>query len=86
MLVEHPGLTIGAGCIFAALVGVMGQIVALAFGRAEASIQPRYIHILLVGSMINGVSAFWVFQSTAGKRPMWRSLVLAAWLGFSGCG
>jgi len=33
--------------------------------------------------MINLVSALWLFQSvvTAGKQALWRSLVLAAWLG-----
>lgn len=83
MLVERPGLNDPRWLNLAALAWVLSQIVALAFGRAEASVQTRYIHILLVGSMINLVSALWLFQSgaTAGKRPMWRSLVLAAWLG-----
>ncbi len=82
-LADRPELGDPRWLNLAALAWVLGQIVALAFGRAEWPIQTRYAHVLLVGSMINFVSAFWLFQSavTAGKRATWRSLVLAAWLG-----
>jgi hypothetical protein len=82
-LADRPGLSDPRWLNLATLAWVLGQIVALALGRAEWPNQTRYIHLLLVGSMINLVSAFWLFQSrvTAGKRAMWPSLVLTAWLG-----
>jgi hypothetical protein len=65
-----------------ALGWVLTQILAIAVGRAQLPLQYRYFDILLVGLTINLVSAFWVFQSHAaeGKRAIWRSSVLAAWL------
>jgi hypothetical protein len=82
-LADRPGLSDPRWLNLATLAWVLGQIVALALGRAEGPNQTRYIHLLLVGSMINLVSAFWLFQSgvTAGKRATWPSLVLTAWLG-----
>jgi hypothetical protein len=68
----------------AALAWVLGQIIAFAVGRAQWPNQSRYIDVLLVGSMINVVSAFWLFQSAriGGRPAMGRSLALAAWLAF----
>jgi hypothetical protein len=68
----------------AALAWVLGQIIAFAVGRAQWPNQSRYIDVLLVGSMINLVSALWLFQSAriGGRPAMWRSLALAAWLAF----
>jgi hypothetical protein len=61
---------------------VVCQILALAFGRALLPLQNRYFDILLIGTTINLVSAFWLFQRDAPKRNFmtWRSFALAAWL------
>ena len=61
---------------------VVCQILALAFGRALLPLQNRYFDILLIGTTINFVSAFWLFQQDAPKRSLmtWRSFALAAWL------
>lgn len=61
---------------------VLFQILALAFGRALLPLQNRYFDILLIGTTINFVSAFWLFQRFAPKRNLmnWRSFALAAWL------
>jgi hypothetical protein len=67
-------------------VGMFGwvvcQMLALAFGRAWLPLQNRYFDILLIGTTINFVSAFWLFQRHAPKRSLttWRSFALAAWL------
>ena len=61
---------------------VVSQILALAVGRALLPLQNRYFDILLIGTTINFVSAFWLFQRDAPKRKLmnWRSCALAAWL------
>lgn len=61
---------------------VLFQILALAFGRALLPLQNRYFDILLIGTTINFVSAFWLFQRFAPRRSLmtWRSFALAAWL------
>jgi hypothetical protein len=63
-------------------VWVVCQILALAIGRALLPLQNRYFDILLIGTTINIVSAFWLFQlSPRGEKLVnWRSLVLATWL------
>jgi hypothetical protein len=61
---------------------VVCQILALAVGRALLPLQNRYFDILLIGTTINFVSAFWLFQRDAPKRSLmtWRTFALAAWL------
>jgi hypothetical protein len=65
-----------------ALSWVLGQVVALAAGRAQIPLVYRYSDILLVGVTINIVSAFWLFEAYAaeGKPRIWRSLMLVTWL------
>ena len=61
---------------------VVSQMLALAVGRAQLPLQNRYFDILLIGTTINFVSAFWLFQRFAPKRNLmtWRSFALTAWL------
>jgi hypothetical protein len=62
---------------------VVSQMLAFAVGRALLPLQSRYFDILLIGTTINFVSAFWLFQRDAPRRRSlmtWRSFVLAAWL------
>ena len=61
---------------------VVSQMLALAVGRAWLPLQNRYFDILLIGTTINFVSAFWLFQRHASKRDRatWRTFALAAWL------
>ena len=67
----------------AVLIWVLAQVVALAVGRAQWALQSRYTGVLLIGSMVNLVSAFWLFQSyaVASKPSGGRVIALAAWLG-----
>ena len=67
----------------AALVWVLAEVVALAVGRAQWALQSRYTGILLIGLMVNLVSACWLFESyaVASKQTRRGALVLAAWLG-----
>jgi hypothetical protein len=67
----------------AALVWTLGQIVALAAGRAQWPLQSRYTDVLIIGSTVNLVSALWLFRRAGamGARTAWRALLLAAWLG-----
>ena len=62
---------------------VVSQMLAFAVGRALPPLQSRYFDILLIGTTINFVSAFWLFQRDAPIRRSlmtWRSFALAAWL------
>ena len=59
---------------------VVSQMLAFAVGRALLPLQSRYFDILLIGTTINFVSAFWLFQRDAPRRRTWRSFALAAWL------
>ena len=62
---------------------VVSQMLAFAVGRALLPLQSRYFDILLIGTTINFVSAFWLFQRDAPRRRSlmtWRSFALAAWL------
>ena len=61
---------------------VVSQMLALAIGRTSLPLQSRYSDILLIGTTINFVSAFWLFQRDAPKRNLltWRSFALATWL------
>jgi hypothetical protein len=61
---------------------VVSQMLALAIGRTSLPLQSRYSDILLIGTTINLVSAFWLFQRDAPKRSLlsWRSFALATWL------
>jgi hypothetical protein len=61
---------------------VVSQMLALAAGRALLPLQNRYFDILLIGTTINFVCAFWFFQRDAPKRGLmtWRSFALATWL------
>jgi hypothetical protein len=82
-LAERPALTDPKWFNVMALAWVVGQLLALAVGRAQLPLQTRYADILLVGVTINLISALWLFQSnvveTAPKA--WRLLALAAWFG-----
>jgi hypothetical protein len=65
-----------------ALVWVLGAIAALAEGRAQWPMQSRYVDILLIGSMINLVSALWLWtRRAAGKRSIVRRVALGVWMG-----
>ena len=62
---------------------VVSQMLAFDVGRALLPLQSRYFDILLIGTTINFVSAFWLFQRDAPIRRSlmtWRSFALAAWL------
>ncbi len=65
-----------------ALGWVLSQMFALAVGRAQWPLQSRYFDTMLIGMTINLMSALWLFRSNAieGKRMIWRSLALMAWL------
>ena len=81
-LSDRPKLVDPRWVNVAALVWVLGAIVALAEGRAQWPLQSRYTGVLLIGSMVNLVSALWLFRfaPVAGARTPWRTLALAAWL------
>ena len=88
LFVAHSPLTvcrrpISSWVNVAALAWVLAQVLALAVGRAQWAIQSRYTGVLLIGLMIDLVSAFWLFQSWAivGKARRWRMISLASWLG-----
>ncbi len=57
---------------------VVSQILALAVGRALLPLQNRYFDILLIGTTINFVSAFWLFQRDAPKRKPYELAVICA--------
>jgi hypothetical protein len=68
----------------AALMWTLAAIVGLAAGRGQWPLQSRYTGVLLIGSMVNLTSAFWLYQTSAavGRRRMAYGLALAAWLAF----
>ena len=80
--IDRPAATDPRWVNVAALLWVLAQVLALAVGRAQWAIQSRYTGVLLIGLMIDLISAFWIFQSYAiGDRPaVWRRITLAAWL------
>lgn len=67
----------------AALVWVLSMIAAVAEGRAQWPMQSRYFDILLIGSMLNFVSALWLYTSAAAtrKRTIGRRVALGLWAG-----
>jgi hypothetical protein len=81
-LADRPALSDPRWLNVAMFGWILSQIVALAVGRAKLPLENRYFDILLIGTTINFVSAFWLFQQDAPKRSLmtWRSFALAAWL------
>jgi hypothetical protein len=82
VLADRPPLSDPRWFNVAALGWLLGQMLALALGRAQFALQSRYTDMLLIGLAINLVSAFWLFQSSSAqrRRVVWRSAALAAWL------
>lgn len=80
---DRPALGDPRWLNIAALAWVAGQMVAIAAARGEFPIQSRYTHVLVLGLMLNLVSAVWWLQSTVSERrpALWRPLAFAAWLG-----
>ncbi|HEY3623532.1 MAG TPA: hypothetical protein VGL12_14305 [Roseiarcus sp.] len=66
----------------AAFGWILTQFLAFAAGRAAAPVETRYFDTLLIGLSINMISLFWLLGSEpiGGKRRVWHSLALAAWL------
>ncbi len=83
VVIDRPATTDPRWVNVAALAWVLAHVLALAAGRAQWAIQSRYTGVLLIGVMIDLISAFWLCQShaIAGKPARWRMISLAAWLG-----
>ncbi len=81
-LLDRPALNDARWFNVAAFGWILTQFVAFAAGRALIPVENRYFDTLLVGLAVNLTSFFWLVDSNAaaGKRRIWWSAALAAWL------
>ena len=79
---DRPGLRDPRWFNVAAFGWILTQFAAFAAGRALIPIENRYLDTLLIGLAVNMTSFFWLVESNArgGKRRVWWSAALAAWL------
>jgi hypothetical protein len=79
---DRPALSDARWFNVAAFGWILTQFVAFAAGRALIPVENRYLDTLLIGLAVNMTSFFWLVgsDSARGKRKIWWSAALAAWL------
>ena len=81
-IADRPALSDPRWFNVAAFGWILTQFFAFAAGRALIPVENRYFDTLLIGLAVNMTSFFWLVESNAwaGKRRIWWSAALAAWL------
>jgi hypothetical protein len=79
---DRPALNDARWFNVAAFGWILTQFFAFAAGRALIPVENRYFDTLLIGLAVNLTSFFWLVDASAaaGKRRIWWSVALAAWL------